>query len=207
MKHRKIRGCRIKGASERGAWAELYFMVLAMTYGLKVSSPYGGFGPYDVGVESSAGPILRVQVKCTLCRWKGHYMTNICVTAVRGNGPRRTRGYAPGTVDFFAVYIVPTDDWYIFPYSVIGNKKMTLHLYTASQRSKYNKYREAWHLLVEAARRKDEGPIDIQACAGEEAVCESGDWVKPWLVIREMFRRNVWGSEGAPVLNIREESR
>src|SRR5208282_407670 len=66
MKHREIRGCRIKGASERGAWAELYFMVLAMTYGLKVSSPYGGLGPYDVGVENGSGPILRVQVKCTL---------------------------------------------------------------------------------------------------------------------------------------------
>src|SRR6202167_3819883 len=70
MKNRKNLGCLIKGTKERGAWAELYFMVMAMSQGLKVSSPYGGLGPYDVGVESGTGPILRVQVKCTLyqCR-------------------------------------------------------------------------------------------------------------------------------------------
>jgi hypothetical protein len=84
MKYRKIMGGRIKGPSERGAWAELYFMVLAMTYGLKVSSPYGGFGPCDVGVENGAGPILKAQVKCTSYQWRGHFVTNICVTAVRG---------------------------------------------------------------------------------------------------------------------------
>jgi hypothetical protein len=66
MKNRKNLGCRIQGTKERGAWAELYFMVLVMSQGLRVSSPYGGLGPYDVGVESGIGRILRVQVKCTL---------------------------------------------------------------------------------------------------------------------------------------------
>jgi len=56
MKNRKNLGCRIKGRRERGAWAELYFMVLAMGQGLKVSSPYGGYGPYDVGVEGTTDP-------------------------------------------------------------------------------------------------------------------------------------------------------
>lgn len=85
MKHRKIRGCQIKGNTERGAWAELYFMVLAMVYGLKVSSPYGGFGPYEVGVENSAGPILRVQVKCTMCKHpKGGYSLSIRGPKYRG---------------------------------------------------------------------------------------------------------------------------
>ena len=33
MKKRKIMGLWIKGKKERGAWAELYFMVMAMTRG------------------------------------------------------------------------------------------------------------------------------------------------------------------------------
>ena len=193
MKHRKIMGGRIKRPSERGAWAELYFMVLAMTYGLKVSSPYGGFGPYDVGVENGAGPILRTQVKCTLYQWRGHYVTNICVTAVRGNGPRRTRGYAPGTVDFFAIYIIPTDDWYIFPYSVIGNGTMLLHLYPASKRSKYNNYREAWHLLVDAAKGKTDRPISIQACCGESDAAESDRELMRRSAVRGFFRTALQG--------------
>jgi len=99
MKHRKNLGCLIKGTKERGAWAELYFMVLAMSQGLKVSSPYGGLGPYDVGVEDG-GPILRVQVKCTLYQFhEGCYSMSINVK----DGSRGRRGYAPGTVDFFAI--------------------------------------------------------------------------------------------------------
>jgi hypothetical protein len=188
MKYRKIMGGRIKGPSERGAWAELYFMVLAMTYGLKVSSPYGGFGPCDVGVENGAGPILKAQVKCTSYQWRGHFVTNICVTAVRGNGPRRTRGYAPGTVDFFAIYLVPTDDWYIFPYSVIGNRTMLLHLYPASKRSKYNKYREAWHLLVDACQPTAKGPIDIHASCDEEAETRVAREEIERAAVRRMFR-------------------
>lgn len=188
MKYRKMMGSRIKGPSERGAWAELYFMVLAMTYGLKVSSPYGGFGPYDVGVENGAGPILRTQVKCTSYQWRGHFVTNICVTAVRGNGPRRIRGYAPGTVDFFAIYLLPADDWYIFPYSVIGNRPMLLHLYPESKRSKYNKYREAWHLLVNACKGRADGPISIQACCDETHTTESAREITERAAIRKMFR-------------------
>jgi hypothetical protein len=64
------------------------------------------------------------------------------------------------------------------------------------KKQKYGEYREAWHLLVEAARRKDDGPIDIQACSGEHSE-ESGAKARP--AIREMFRRDIWGSEGAEV--------
>jgi hypothetical protein len=156
MKHRKIRGCQIKGNTERGAWAELYFMVLAMSYGLKVSSPYGGFGPYDVGVENVTGPILRVQVKCTMCKHpKGGYSLSI-------RGPKY-RGYPKGSVDFFALYIIPTDDWYIIPYKVIGKRYATLHFSPDSARQKYGKYLEAWHLLLHAAHRPGHGPIDLHA--------------------------------------------
>ena len=146
MKNRKNLGCRIKGCKERGAWAELYFMVLAMSQGLRILTPYGGFASYDVGVEDS-GPVLRVQVKCTLCRHpKGGYSLSI-------RGPKY-RGYAPGTVDFFALYIIPTDDWYIMPYAAIGQKNTTLHFTPQAARQKHGQYQEAWHLLRQACHRK-----------------------------------------------------
>lgn len=143
MKYRKNLGCLINGTKERGAWAELYFMVLAMSQGLRVSSPYGGFAPYDVVIEGS-GSILRVQVKCTIFRCGKGYSIN-CFGPKQG--PKR-RGCAPGTVDFFALYIVPTDDWYIMPYEVMGRDNRTLHFTPDSEQQKYGKYQEAWHLLL-----------------------------------------------------------
>jgi len=192
MKHRKI-SCRIKENKERGAWAELYFMVLAMSYGLKVSSPYGGFRPYDVGVEDGTGPILRVQVKCTgFLHPKGGYGFDL-------KGPGH-RGYQRGTVDFFALYIIPTDDWFIVPYAVVGPRLANLHFTPGcKRRPRYGQYQEAWHLLVAAARPKDEGPIDIQACCSEEGTAqetrEQIDPAKSQRAIRNMFRRSIWRSE------------
>ena len=187
MKHRKIRGGRIKGAKERGAWAELYFMVLAMTYGLKVSSPYGGFGPYDVGVESGIGPVLRVQVKCTFfeCRTGSYRLSIRMRNGARGRG---LHGYVPGTVDFFALYVVPTDDWYIIPYAVVGNRKASLNFKPGMKKQKYGKYREAWHLLLDARKGGTQGPIDIQACCDDGDAAQGVRGVRERAAIRKMFR-------------------
>jgi hypothetical protein len=169
MKHRKIMGGCIKGTRERGAWAELYFMVLAMSYGLKVSSPYGGLGPYDVGVENGTGPILRVQVKCTLYQCStGSY----CMSINMKRGARGRRGYGAGMVDFFAIYIVPTDDWYIIPYAVVGDRDANVFFRPGMKEQKYEKYREAWDLLLDAAKGGGEGPIDIQACCDEDEAAQ-----------------------------------
>ena len=40
-------------------------------------------------------------------------------------GPGR-KPYKKGTVDFFAVWVIPLGEWYIIPYAAMG-KKMTLH--------------------------------------------------------------------------------
>jgi hypothetical protein len=190
VKKRKNLGCMIKGTKERGAWAELYFMVLAMSQGLRVSSPYGGFAPYDVGVESS-GAILRVQVKCTMYQsCEGSYSMSI---NVKDGSTGRRRGYARGTVDFFAVYIIPTDDWYILPYELIGERDANVYLRPGSKDQKYEKYREAWHLLLEACKGGVAGPIDIHACCGEAARTTEGIHIdvnatKSVFTVRSMFR-------------------
>jgi hypothetical protein len=181
MKNRKNLGCLIKGTKERGAWAELYFMVMAMSQGLKVSSPYGGFASYDVGVEDT-GPILRVQVKCTMCRHpKGGYSLSI-------RGPRY-RGYPKGSVDFFALYIIPTDDWYIVPYAVIGKRYATLHFTPGGARQKYGKYLEAWRLLLNATSSRSDGPLDIRACCDEGNAEQRVRGEIEKAAVRRMFQR------------------
>lgn len=98
----------------------------------------------------SGDRILRVQVKSTIYRRRGNeYSLNVM-------GPGR-RAYKRGTVDFFAVYLIPEDEWYIIPYEALG-EKLTLHFCPGGGRQKYGKYLEAWELL------REEG-ISIQACA------------------------------------------
>jgi hypothetical protein len=185
VRNRKNLGCGIKGTKERGAWAELYFMVLAMSQGLKVSSPYGGLGPYDVGVENGTGPILRVQVKCTLYQCcTGSYCMSI---NVKDGSTGRRRGYARGTVDFFAIYIIPTDDWYILPYELIGDRDANVYFRPGMKGQKYGEYREAWHLLVEAAKDSKK-TIDIHACCESISAREGARELLRPSAVRKMFR-------------------
>ena len=140
----------ISGCKERGEWAELCFMARAAGLGMGVLKPYGESGRYDVAVESG-GAIWRVQVKSTIfCRRGNEYSLNVM-------GPGR-KPYEKGTVDFFAVWVVPLGEWYIIPYAAMG-KRQTLHFTAGSKRAKWTRYREAWDLLR---------VVEIQACVDVE---------------------------------------
>jgi hypothetical protein len=145
-------GGKLKDHKARGEWAELYFMMMAAGQGMKVSRPFG-VTRYDVGVENPQQS-LRVQVKSTIHWCKGHGY------GLKLVGSRRKK-YEPGTVDFFAILLIPVDVWYIIPFDAIGSLHCSLHFSPANRRQKYGKYREAWHLL------KDTG-LTIQACVDPE---------------------------------------
>jgi PD-(D/E)XK endonuclease len=123
-------------------------MARAAGQGLRVSKPYGESASYDVGVECVApkgeGRILRVQVKSTL-RQRRHESYSLSVI-----GPGRER-YPSGVVDFFAMYLIPLDTWYIIPYALVTRTNHTVNFTPASKRHKYARYREAWHLLRDEA--------------------------------------------------------
>jgi len=138
------RGHEFGTCKQQGEWAELCFMARAAGQGLRVWKPYGGSAGYDVGVEWVApgreGRILRVQVKSTVYKRRGEcYSLNVM-------GPQRER-YPSGVVDFFAIYLIPIDTWYIIPYALMGRTNCSLHFTPDSKRHKYAPYREAWHLL------------------------------------------------------------
>jgi hypothetical protein len=149
MKNRERRGGEIKTCKERGEWAEIYFVMLAMERNMKVSKPYGE-SKYDVGVEGRER-IVRVQVKSTIYKRRGEcYSINLM-------GPKRKK-YAPGTVDFFAILLIPLDKWYVIPFEVLGRKHCSAHCTPSSKRQKYGKYKEAWELLRgETKDRGDKG--------------------------------------------------
>jgi PD-(D/E)XK nuclease superfamily protein len=133
------KGARIMSCKERGEWAELCFMARAAGEGLRVLKPYGEWAAYDVAVERG-GPILRVQVKSTIYKRRNEeYSLNVM-------GPKR-KAYPKGSVDYFAIYLIPVNAWYIVPQSAMG-KTCTIHFTVHSKRHKYAKYREAWDLLV-----------------------------------------------------------
>jgi len=139
------------------------------------------------GGEAGAGRILRVQVKCTLYqRGTGSY----CMSINMKDGAKGRRGYAAGTVDFFAIFIIPTDDWYIIPDAVVGDRDANLYFRPGLKGQKYSEYQEAWHLLVNAARGG--GPVDIHACCDEAEPGFGRDVPAPGLpsgVRRRMFQR------------------
>jgi PD-(D/E)XK endonuclease len=151
----RMAGGTLKDCKERGEWAELYFMMLAAGLGLKVLRLFGQTGRYDVGVENE-GRLLRVQVKSTVYkRRNGEYSLNVM-------GPQRQK-YDPGTVDYFAILLIPIDDWYIIPFEVMGRTNSSIHFTPGSKRQKYGEYREAWDLFREPG-------LTILACADEERV-------------------------------------
>lgn len=128
---------KIKHPKRRGEWAEMRFMAKAAENGLEVSKPFGDTAQYDFAVEHG-GKFARVQVKSTLlrCGCQGYQCT------VRGSrGP-----YARNAFDYIAVYVILEDTWYIIPAEAIGGK-WAVKLYPNQPNSKYEPYREAWHLL------------------------------------------------------------
>lgn len=136
----------IKDHKRRGEWAESVFMARAAENGLPVSKPVGESNSFDC-VVGRPGKFVAVQVKCTYAKLqtgKGY----IC--AVISNG----KVYPAGAFDFVAAYVIPEEAWYIVPAKLIRGQK-TICL--SSPAGRFEPYREAWHLLREAAACEEAG--------------------------------------------------
>jgi len=134
----------IEDKKQRGEWAESVFLARAHEHGLPVSKPWGEMCPYDF-VVGTTGRFVSVQVKSTLSKLK----TGYACTVLGGHQP-----YSVGSFDFLAAYVIPADVWYIIPARVIHGKGC-LTLYPDSTTAKYERYREAWHLMREAIAAKE----------------------------------------------------
>jgi hypothetical protein len=127
----------------RGELAELAFMRKAASRGYAVSKPWGDCERYDFVVR--AGKVFwRVQVKSV--RAKSPRRPHYCVNTANG----LKRPYSPEDIDFLVAYIFPEDAWYVFPATVVENRK-SLCIGPNSKRSKLEKFREAWKLMEQTA--------------------------------------------------------
>jgi len=100
--------------------------------------------------------LWRVQVKCSTQLLNGLY---------RVNAHRRINGravpYLPSEIDFFAVYIIPEDTWYIIPLLATRSRTSLLFRRHRDRRSGlYDPYLEAWELLHPAYSRDAHGGTD-----------------------------------------------
>jgi len=145
-----------QAATKRGEWVEAKFLARAQECGLNVSRPWGGSSRYDFAIEQ-AGRFRRVQVKSTLNR---DYDGYICTLK-----SHRERYYTPEEIDFFAIYVVPEDVWYIIPAEVAGSHRRNFFLAPDRKNNKYDRFKEAWRLLTGATESQ---PGGHQAGAGAE---------------------------------------
>jgi hypothetical protein len=152
---------KIKNCKTRGEWTELVFMQRAIEHGLRFGKPWGEPKGYDFAVERG-GKFVSVQVKSTMCRKpEGGY--NCTLKDSKGK-------YRGNPFEFLAAYVIPDDTWFIIPGRKIRGMS-TLGLHPHSQRSKYTRYKEAWHLLrADNSRPKR---IDIMACVDEAYAIEA----------------------------------
>jgi hypothetical protein len=141
------------GSKELGDLGELAFVLAATAKGLPVAKPFGDCRRYDLIVDSGRR-LLRIQVKSVFRRSKrGNYEVHASRQRLSTRLP-----YTALDIDFVAAYIAPKDIWYLVPVSVILTRTC-ICLYPDGSRKKkdkgtarYEKYKEAWHLLDE--RRK-----------------------------------------------------
>lgn len=146
-------GMRIKHPKSRGEWVEVCFLLEAMEEELRAFKTWGEMAKYDFAVEYE-GDFKRVQVKSTMFKDRGGYSCT-----VRGSaGP-----YEDDAFDFVAAYVIPEDVWYIIPAKEIRGQG-SIALYPHLKKSKYGKYKEAWHLLREHKVER------IEACVEELGV-------------------------------------
>lgn len=129
-------GMSIRHAKQRGEWAELRFITRAIELGFRVTKPWGDSSPYDVATEHR-GRFLRIQVKCTIFHRGNSYKCHLDSNGVP---------YSPRDIDIIAALIIPTDTWYILPIRATHAQSDIL-LTPNSRDTKYEKYKEAWHLL------------------------------------------------------------
>jgi hypothetical protein len=128
---------------QRGEWVELLFVTVAAGLGFTVAKPWGDSARYDVTVENE-GRFLRMQVKSTE-QWTG--TSYVCQLHMCD------RLYTAEEIDYFAVYVLPEDVWYIFPARTLaGLGAVVLSPHRA--RHKYQRYMENWWLLTRHHSRR-----------------------------------------------------
>jgi len=148
---RRIRKKRMnpkrRNPKRMGELSEAAFLLKARTLGFLVSKPWGDSAKYDFVLDyegQSRSRLWRVQLKCTgVVHARGYE-----VQAIYGVYGKGKRAYTAEDIDALAVHIQPRDVWYVIPVEAFAPAK-NLRFYPdiRCRCARWEKYREAWHLL------------------------------------------------------------
>src|SRR5882724_7975722 len=125
-----------------GDIAEAVFGLRSMQRGWVVSKPCAEKQAYDHIIDNRCN-LLRIQVKSTTTLYsKNRYHVNM------GRGEHTKIAYTKNDIDFFAIYLLPEDAWYIFPVEfAAGRVGLSVPKADHAQGTKYEPYLNAWHYL------------------------------------------------------------
>ena len=131
---------RDRDPKRQGEVAELAFAHKAAALGFTVSKPYGENSRYDFIVDSG-GCLTRVQVKSVAVQHGNAY--RIC----SGSGNRSKCAYTSRQIDLLAACVLPHNAWYLIPIGAFAPVKTLKLCPHRSSRGRFERFREAWHLL------------------------------------------------------------
>ena len=121
---------------QRGDIAEMAFMRKAAAMGFSVAKPWADGERYDFVVRSGK-TFWRVQVKSVRALHQRRKYYPVALAS-------RRAPYTADEIDFLVAYLFPEDAWYVFPASVVENRRV---LCIGSKPRKFQQYREAWKLM------------------------------------------------------------
>lgn len=132
--------------NQQGNISELQFQLEAWKHNLIVSRPFCHKQKYDFITDDNNEHLYRIQVKSVLhLKNKPNGQPNGYRMQISPPHKRHPY-YSKNQIDFFALYVIPKDVWYIVPIRVIPQKQ-TIQVYPDNNQTKYNQYKNAWFLL------------------------------------------------------------
>ena len=156
--------------SQRGQLAELIFIRKAASLGFAVAKPWAEGERYDAIVRVQ-NRLWRVQVKSVLHKVTSRAYYRALTSGRKGSSGRRT-AYSANEIDFLVVYIFAEDTWYVFPVDFIQGRQF-VWVNPACKSSKFEPYREAWHLMKPVDRQN--GAQRVLGHDGSNSVSEEAE--------------------------------
>jgi hypothetical protein len=158
-----------------GEISEAAFLHKAVKLGFKVTKPWGDSERYDFVVDSGKR-LWRVQIKCTGALRAGGYH----IQPIHFVYGEKKVVYTADEIDVLAAHIVPLDVWYLVPVQALAaGTSLRLYPEGGCARARFEKYREAWQVLGEAAEDLPAGvELDGELLAGEDADLKESERAK-----------------------------
>jgi len=166
-------GARKRRANSKrsGEISEAAFLHKAVSLGFKVTKPWGDSERYDFVVDSGKR-LWRVQIKCTSALRAGGYH----IQPIHFVYGKKKVAYTADEIDVLAAHIAPLNVWYVLPVQALAaGTSLRLYPEGGCERARFEKYREAWHLLGETTEEvvaPDAGMTADESASEERSLLE-----------------------------------